>query len=120
MAPALTIDPDTAGEHDAGDRSLPASWYRSKAFYELERRAVFSKNWLLVTHKLRFEKPGTYLRYETAGFPFFLVLDREGRIRGFHNVCRHRAFPVVTQDSGTASILACKYHGLCLLARQPR
>ncbi|KAF4979959.1 hypothetical protein FDECE_17965, partial [Fusarium decemcellulare] len=92
-------------------RALPSSWYRSKELYELERRAIFSKRWMLVTHKLRFPESGSWIRYEEAGFQFILVRNNDGKINGFHNICRHRAFPVVTKDSGQSSVLACKYHG---------
>jgi phenylpropionate dioxygenase-like ring-hydroxylating dioxygenase large terminal subunit len=92
-------------------RALPSSWYRSPNMYELERRAIFSKKWLLITHKLRFPQAGDFVRFEEAGFSFFLCLDRDGKLNGFHNICRHRAFPVVTEEKGNAKILACKYHG---------
>lgn len=92
-------------------RALPASWYTSEEMYQLERRAIFSKKWLLTTHKLRLANTGDWLRYEIAGYPFLLVRDREGNINGFHNVCRHRAFPVVTDEKGTSRIFSCKYHG---------
>jgi phenylpropionate dioxygenase-like ring-hydroxylating dioxygenase large terminal subunit len=106
-------------------RALPASWYRSPQMYELERRAIFSKKWLLVTHKLRFTKPGDFVRFHEAGFSFVLCMDREGNVHGFHNICRHRAFPVVTEDHGNAKIFACKYHGWSYgingkLAKAPR
>ncbi|PCD43236.1 hypothetical protein AU210_002337 [Fusarium oxysporum f. sp. radicis-cucumerinum] len=106
-------------------RALPASWYREPAMYELERRAVFSKRWLLVTHKSRFNKTGDYVRYQEAGFSFFLCRDREGNLNGFHNICRHRAYPVITKDEGNAKILACQYHGWSYglsgkLAKAPR
>lgn len=92
-------------------RALPASWYTSQEMFDLERRAIFSKKWLLITHKVRFPNAGDWLRYEVAGFPFILCRDREGKINGFHNVCRHRAYPVVEGDKGTAKIFACRYHG---------
>ena len=92
-------------------RALPANWYTSKAMYELERRAIFSRKWQLVTHKLRLCQPGDWLRYSIAGFQIVLSRDRQGNINGFHNVCRHRAFPVVEEDSGTSQIFSCKYHG---------
>ncbi|KAI1264093.1 ISP domain-containing protein [Xylariaceae sp. FL1019] len=91
-------------------RALPASWYLSEEMYELERRAIFSKKWLLTTHKLRLPNAGDWLRYEVAGYSFVITKDRTGAINAFHNVCRHRAFPVVTKESGNNSILACKYH----------
>ena len=79
--------------------------------YSLERRAIYSKKWVLVSHEARFPEPGTYLQLQEAGFAFFLVRDRQGQINGFHNVCRHRAYPVVQEQSGKASILSCQYHG---------
>jgi phenylpropionate dioxygenase-like ring-hydroxylating dioxygenase large terminal subunit len=32
-------------------------------------------------------------------------------LNGFHNICRHRAYPVVTKDEGNVNILSCQYHG---------
>ncbi|PYH31284.1 aromatic ring-hydroxylating oxygenase subunit alpha [Aspergillus neoniger CBS 115656] len=92
-------------------RALPASWYTSQEMFELERRAIFSRKWLLTTHKLRLPNTGDWLQYEVSGFNFVLVRDKEGNINAFHNVCRHRAFPLVTEEKGSARIFACKYHG---------
>ncbi|EXJ92972.1 hypothetical protein A1O3_01528 [Capronia epimyces CBS 606.96] len=92
-------------------RGLPASWYRSPELYQLERRAIFSRKWLLVTHKNRFGQPGDLLRFTEAGFDFFLCLDREGKLGGFFNICRHRGFPLVHKEQDHVKILACKYHG---------
>jgi phenylpropionate dioxygenase-like ring-hydroxylating dioxygenase large terminal subunit len=85
---------DTTAKADA-PRNLPASWYRAEGLYELERRAIFSRDWMLLTHVLRFDKIGDFQEFNIAGYSFFLIKDREGKINGFHNVCRHRAFPVV-------------------------
>lgn len=79
--------------------------------FELERRAIFSKKWILVSHQQRFLNVGDFVRVTEAGFPLFIIRDKQGMIRCHHNVCRHRAYPVVDQESGKASILACKYHG---------
>ncbi|KAI9367761.1 Rieske [2Fe-2S] domain protein [Aspergillus egyptiacus] len=98
-------------EGKSATRALPASWYTSQEMFELERRAIFSRKWLLTTHKLRLPNTGDWLKYEIAGFEFILVKDRQGEINAFHNVCRHRAFPVVTENGGSARIFACKYHG---------
>lgn len=92
--------------------TLPASWYREPGFYQLERRAIFSKSWILISHSCQFDEPGKYARYEMAGYPFFVIRDRAGSINAFLNVCRHRAFPIVHQDAGKAMVLSCKYHGM--------
>lgn len=115
---------DTSAKSNA-PRNLPASWYRAEGLYELERRAIFSRDWMLLTHVLRFDKSGDFQEFNIAGYSFFLIKDREGKINGFHNVCRHRAFPVVQAKSGNAKILSCRYHGWAYglngkLAKAPR
>lgn len=115
--------PDVQEPHKS--TPMPSSWYCSPEMYQLERRSIFSKRWLLITHKLRFTKPGDFLRFEQAGYPFVLCLDKDGNLNGFHNICRHRAFPVVTEDEGNARIFSCKYHGWSYglngkLAKAPR
>lgn len=92
-------------------RALPSSWYTSEEMYELERRAIFSRKWLFMTHKLRFQNPGDFLRYNVAGYDIVLSMDRTGKINAFHNVCRHRAYTVVEKTEGNAKIFSCRYHG---------
>ncbi|KAL4915096.1 Rieske [2Fe-2S] iron-sulfur domain-containing protein [Aspergillus aurantiobrunneus] len=95
--------------------NLPASWYTEPLFYELQRRAIFSKHWLLTTHRLRLPEAGSYLRFEIAGFDLLLIKNKEGRIQAFHNVCRRRAYPLIDKDApdqGKKSILSCEYYGL--------
>jgi phenylpropionate dioxygenase-like ring-hydroxylating dioxygenase large terminal subunit len=122
---AAKAEPQFPVKQSSQPRALPASWYCSPELYQLERRAIFSKKWLLVTHKLRFTQAGDYLRFEEAGYPFVICLDRSGSLHGFHNICRHRAFPVVTQAEGNAKIFSCQYHGWSYglngkLAKAPR
>lgn len=104
-------NPTEAEQYDTTIRALPASWYRSHAMFELERRAIFSKKWILKSHQQRFLNVGDFVRVTEAGFPLFIIKDKQGMIRCHYNVCRHRAYRVVYQESGKASILACKYHG---------
>ncbi|KAJ5930100.1 hypothetical protein N7466_005593 [Penicillium verhagenii] len=61
-------------------RALPASWYTSQDMYELERRSIFSRKWLLTTHKHRVANPGDSVRYDAAGFEFIIVKDNQGTI----------------------------------------
>lgn len=94
-------------------RALPASWYTSNEMYELERRAIFSKKWMLVTHQVRIPTAGDWVKFETAGYEYVISRDRKGDIHAFHNICRHRAYPVLggKESSGRNQILQCKYHG---------
>lgn len=104
--------PVTTNDSSNAVRALPSSWYTSQEMYELERRAIFSKRWMLITHKTRLPQPGDWLKFDIAGYEFVLCRNKTGdTINGFHNVCRHRAFPIVQEQKGAAKIFACKYHG---------
>ncbi|GAD93705.1 fungal specific transcription factor [Paecilomyces variotii No. 5] len=102
-------EPSDTGQN--ATEALSAQCYTSQEIFELERRAIFSRRWLLTTHRMRLPNAGDWLRYDVAGYQYVLVRDREGKINGFHNICRHRAFPVVTEEQGSSRIFSCKYHG---------
>src|SRR5690242_995562 len=92
--------------------TLPASWYSSQAMYEFERRAMFSKRWLFISHTSRLTQTGDWIRYSFASYDIIITRDRVGAINVFHNVCRHRAYPVIEKEgAGNNKILACRYHG---------
>ena len=66
-------------------RALPSSWYTSQEMYELERRAIFSRKWLLTTHKHRVPNAGDWVPYEAAGYNFVIAKDPQGKIHAFHS-----------------------------------
>jgi hypothetical protein len=68
--------------------SMPSRMYVAPEVYELERRAIFSKRWFLVSHKARYRNVGDFVLYEMAGFSFVVVRNKEQRLVGFHNTCR--------------------------------
>ncbi|KAK6465904.1 ISP domain-containing protein [Scheffersomyces coipomensis] len=100
-------DPLLAGEH-----TLPASWWTSEKIYDLEKRAIFNQSWLFCTHSSRFAKAGDYFSYTIAGINFFIIKSKvDGSLKAFHNVCRHRAYPVIRKEEGSSIVVGCKYHG---------
>ncbi|KAJ3342933.1 hypothetical protein HDU93_000592 [Gonapodya sp. JEL0774] len=92
-------------------QTLPASWFTNPEVFELERRGLFTKTWLYICHSTYFKKAGDYKLFTVATFPVFLVMGKDGQIRGFHNVCRHRAYPVIKKETGSSTVLGCRYHG---------
>jgi nitrite reductase/ring-hydroxylating ferredoxin subunit len=40
-----------------------------------------------------------------------LIRSKDDKIRAFHNVCRHRAYTITRKESGTSTVLGCRYHG---------
>ncbi|KAL3458708.1 hypothetical protein BJX64DRAFT_291972 [Aspergillus heterothallicus] len=95
----------------AKEPDFPANWLAGKPIFDLERRALFSKEWLPLSHTSHFPTAGSYQSLTIASYPLILIRGKDGRIRGFHNVCRHRAYPVTAREFGCSTVLRCRYHG---------
>ena len=92
-------------------RTIPSDWYTDPAIYQRERTAVFGHSWQCVGRADQVRKPGEFLTAEIAGEPVAAVRGNDGVLRGFFNVCRHRAAPVLNEESGCVGKLRCRYHG---------
>lgn len=90
--------------------TIPARWYLDPEMLERERSCVFGRTWQPVVFAKAVENPGTYAACEIAGEPVVVTRAKDGVLRAFSNVCRHRA-SVVADGSGPASALRCPYHG---------
>lgn len=92
-------------------RTIPARWYQDAELAALERRAVFGATWQFAGRAAQVADPGCFFTTEIAGEPILVIRDTENTLRAFYNVCRHRAAPIVTEASGKATRLRCRYHG---------
>ncbi|MEE8270165.1 MAG: aromatic ring-hydroxylating dioxygenase subunit alpha [Alphaproteobacteria bacterium] len=91
---------------------LPAWTYGDPAFFALERERVFMPSWQLVCHVNDIARPGDYCSLDILGEPLVAVRGRDGRVRAFHNVCRHRGARLVAGPKGSCGRrLTCPYHG---------
>lgn len=95
----------------ATHETLPASWYHGDDTYQRERRAIFWRNWTLLGRTEQLTQPGDHISDDVAGWPVFVIRGKAGELRGFHNVCRHRAGPLVGDGAGRCKTLRCRYHG---------
>jgi Rieske 2Fe-2S family protein len=65
---------------------------------------------LLVDHESVVPESGDYVVRNCAGESIILVRDREGQIRAFFNVCRHRGSIICREESGHGRTFVCPYH----------
>lgn len=91
--------------------ALAAEFYAGEAMVRRDRDAVFAHSWQLAGHASALAEAGDHVVTEIAGLPIVVIRDAEGRLRAYHNVCRHRAGPLATCDGRGAKTLRCKYHG---------
>ena len=89
--------------------TIPARLYNDPVYLELEVGKIFAKTWQLVGRTEQLAESGSYLTAEIANESIVIVRDGEV-LRGFHNVCLHRAGPVAT-GCGRRQSMQCKYHG---------
>lgn len=90
---------------------LPARWYWERDIYQAERRQIFSRDWQLTCAESDLRNPGDYVATDVAGYRFFVIRDRDGALRAFHNVCPHRASVLLDSGHGHCDLLRCRYHG---------
>jgi len=95
------------------DRSgLPAWAYTSEELFELEKDVLFRRHWQIAGHVSNVPNPGDYFCLDLIGERALIVRGKDGKVRAFHNVCRHRGSRVVADDAGTCgSALVCPFHG---------
>ena len=90
--------------------TIPSAWYTDPRFHALDRDAIFATTWQQVADTHQLAQPGDHVIADVAGEPIIVVRGKDGALRAFFNVCRHRGGPLAMKD-GTADMLICKYHG---------
>ena len=100
---------DGYDQNPAAAMSLKAEAYTDPAWFALEQNAIFAKSWQWVCHVEKVREPGQYVTATIAGRSIVVLRDREGVLRAFYNVCKHRAHELL-EGEGTANHIMCPYH----------
>jgi choline monooxygenase len=105
MRPPLDIDQEISRAW-----SIPVAYYRDSTIFQEEREKILSACWQVVGHADQLRSAGDFFTAELCGEPLLLVRDLRGDLRGFYNVCRHRAGPAA-EGCGSRKLFRCGYHG---------
>ena len=89
--------------------TIPARLYNDPVYLELERERIFAHTWQLVGRLDQVKEHGEFFT-AAVGNDAIVVLRDGDALRGFYNVCLHRAGPVA-QGCGKRNTLQCRYHG---------
>ena len=95
------------------DRGGLAPWtYHSEELTELERDVLFRRHWQLACHVSDVAEPGDYVAFDMVGERALILRGGDGRVRAFHNLCRHRGSRVVAGSRGRCDrMITCPFHG---------
>ncbi|MBO9449735.1 ring-hydroxylating oxygenase subunit alpha [Tropicibacter sp. R16_0] len=96
-------------ENPSKSLSLRAEAYTESGWHNVDLQQIIAKTWQWVCHVEKLREPGSYTTIEIAGQPIAVVRDREGVLRAFYNVCKHRAHELLSGEGNTTRIM-CPYH----------
>ena len=106
------VDSATNTQNNAQSDLLAPWTYYSTEFLELEQNHLFKTHWLLAGHISDIPHPQNYLTFDAVGERALIIRNQDGKIRAFHNVCRHRGAKLVDSERGTCGrTLSCPFHG---------
>ncbi len=117
------FDPPSSSLLDAGrfdpvaenSWTLPAHWYYEPEIFRREHEVIFYRTWWYQCHVSDIPEAGDYHAGHVVDQGIFIIRGDDGRIRAFHNVCSHRAHPLL-QGQGNARRIVCPYHQWCYRA----
>ncbi|MEQ9491663.1 MAG: aromatic ring-hydroxylating dioxygenase subunit alpha [Alphaproteobacteria bacterium] len=87
---------------------LPKLAYTSADYLGMEHATWLDRTWIMVGRAHELSNPGDMM--PVHGQPFFLVRDKEGAIRAYHNACRHRGHELVSKPCTKSRRIVCPYH----------
>ena len=107
----LSHDPVKNFNTDPGkSHTLPGYFYYDPDIFQRELSAIFYRSWLYAGHVCSLEKAGDYLVRDVGDQSVIIMRDRDGDLRGFHNVCQHRAHRLLEGEGRIRNLLSCPYH----------
>jgi phenylpropionate dioxygenase-like ring-hydroxylating dioxygenase large terminal subunit len=90
------------------ETTLPYGWYTDPEILRREEERIFRPAWQYVGHGGQLAQPG-YFAAQVGRTPVVVTRDREGVLRAFVNVCRHRGF-AIAEGEQQRETLQCPYH----------
>jgi len=88
---------------------LPPLCYTDYQFFEFEKEALFSREWLCVGREAWVRNPGDYFTTSHVGEPIVVVRNREGILKAHSTVCQHRGM-LIAEGRGNTRAFTCPYH----------
>jgi len=88
----------------------PVENYRSKQRFDAEMQRVLRRSYTAFCPSAALPEAGSFIARDALGTPVVAVRGRDGVVRAFQNVCRHRGMRIAA-DSGCVNAFVCPYHG---------
>ncbi|MET8468156.1 aromatic ring-hydroxylating dioxygenase subunit alpha [Streptomyces sp. NPDC006422] len=91
--------------------TLPGDYYTDPQIFAREQEHIFESMWFCVSRAADLAKPGSFRTYQVGRESVLVSRSRDGSIRAFLNICRHRGAKLCTEESGEVRRnFQCPYH----------
>jgi len=90
--------------------SLPQPFYNDPAVYQADLDLIWSRGWIFVASSAELPKPETLLTVQIGAASVLLARAKDGKVRAFHNSCRHRGSRLCASHKASAPKIVCPYH----------
>ena len=92
---------------------LPNAHYIDDAVFQEEKHAILFDSWTGLAVASDVPEAGDAKPIEFLGVPLLLIRSREGEVRVFQNICRHRGMILVDEPRKIEGAIRCPYHSWC-------
>ena len=91
--------------------TLKGAYYTDPAVFAREQEHVFEQMWVGAVRSADLARPGAFRTVQVGRESVVVVRGRDGVLRAFLNVCRHRGAMLCTEPAGEVRrTLQCPYH----------
>src|SRR5437660_5976286 len=91
--------------------TLPGAYYTDPEIFTAEQAAIFESMWFCAVRSAELANPGDFRTVPIGRESVLVARGRDGALRAFLNVCRHRGARVCAEESGTVKrAFQCGYH----------
>ena len=91
--------------------TLGGEFYTSDTVFAAEQDQIFENMWFCAVRSAELADPGQFKTVQVGRESVLVVRGRDGALRAFLNVCRHRGAMLCTEASGAVKrSLQCPYH----------
>lgn len=110
---AGTVTPPTYNGLPRVEATLPSHYYFDSTHYERELRGIWYRNWIYLCRADALDGPRAFRTFKVGTQQILVLRDEEGKLRAYHNTCRHRGSTLCRETFGQlrAKFITCPYHG---------
>jgi len=114
MAKDIELDAlDAVRRPVASANGLPNAHYTDPDMFRTEAQALLMSTWAGLAVTADVPEPGDAVPMDFLGMPLLLIRDKQGEVRVFQNICRHRGMMLVPEPRKIEGAIRCPYHSWC-------